>query len=114
VPSSGPHSAIGSHFERGGRLKQRPTTSAAGRGGRSPRTTERRALGPSALCRHRGRRRSRARRGDVTSLSIRYVDLEEPPPAPSMMIEQTTANNADGTNDGDGTVTLDERPRHFA
>jgi hypothetical protein len=31
-----------------------------------------------------------------------------------MMIEQTTANNADGTNDGDGTVTLDERPRHFA
>ena len=45
---------------------------------------------------------------DVTSLSIRYVDLNEPPPAPPMMIERTTAN------DGDGRVTLDERPRHFA
>jgi Domain of unknown function (DUF4956) len=51
---------------------------------------------------------------DVTSLSIRYVDLAEPPPAPAMMIEQTTANNGGGTNEGDGRVTLDERPRHFA
>src|SRR5262249_40228597 len=49
---------------------------------------------------------------DVTSL--RYVDLEELPPAPAMMIEQATASKRDGTNDGDGTVTLDERPGHFA
>jgi hypothetical protein len=51
---------------------------------------------------------------DVTSLSIRYVDLEGPPPAPAMMIEQTTSNSGDGANDGDATATLDERPRHFA
>jgi hypothetical protein len=49
---------------------------------------------------------------DVTSLSIRYVDLEERP-APALMIEQRTANNGGGANDGDGRATLDERPRHF-
>jgi len=50
---------------------------------------------------------------EVTSLSIRYVDLEASPAAPALMIEQTTANNGDGSIDGDGRVTLDERPRHF-